>query len=176
MKITAKQISRTGILLALCIAFQCLKGLSVFITGTAVNAILVIAVLSTGFLSGLVISIVAPVVAYVMGMTPIVQAIPLMILVIMVGNALLVLAVALMQKKNLLVGMGIGSLGKFLWLWLMVWYVMLPVFGQNIPEKMQLAMRTTFSTTQLITALLGSAAAGVIWERLKKYLDEEIDS
>ena len=74
-----KMIARTGILLAICIVFQLLKGISVYITGPAVNAVIVIAVLSTGLVSGLIISVIAPLVAFLVGATPILQLIPLML-------------------------------------------------------------------------------------------------
>ena len=46
MKITTKQIAIGGVLLALMIASQFLKNISVFITGPIVNLILIIATLS----------------------------------------------------------------------------------------------------------------------------------
>jgi len=163
---TAKSLALTAVLLALCILFQCLKSFSVYITGSAVNAILVLATLYCGLAGGLAIAVLSPVVAAILGATPIINMIPLMMVVIMVGNAILVLCTWAMQKK-LMAGLLVGSVGKAAFLWLTVWYVMLPVFGANVPAPAQAAMRVTFSVTQLVAALIGSAVAWVIYGRLK---------
>jgi hypothetical protein len=80
-RITTKQLTATALLLALCIVFQCMKGLSVYLTGSAVNCILVIATLYCGLFSGTCIAILTPVVAYFIGATPIINMIPLMMFV-----------------------------------------------------------------------------------------------
>ena len=107
-KISTKRITTTALLLALCIVFQSMKGLSIYLTGSAVNCILVIATLYCGLFSGTCIAILTPVVAYFMGATPIMNMIPLMMLVIMVGNELIVLCVWLFHKKRMEVGMLLG--------------------------------------------------------------------
>lgn len=160
-----KRLALTAMLLALCVMFQCLKSLSVYLTGSAVNAILVLATLYCGLAGGLCIAVLAPVAAALLGATPIINMIPLMIVVIAAGNAVLVVLAALLKRK-LVVGLAFGSVGKAAFLWLLVWYVMLPVFGGNIPEAMQAAMRVTFSVTQLVTAAIGSAIACLIHWRI----------
>lgn len=177
MKITTRSLVQTALLLALCIVFQCLKGISVYITGPVVNAVMIIAVLSVGLYSGLLIAAAAPIVAFFLGATPIMNLIPWMIPVVMAGNAILVLAVWLLHKKNLIAGLLTGSICKAAFLWLTVWYLILPLFQSNIPEikqaQMLPAVRTTFSVTQLITALLGSTLAYLIWKPLQNYLKAE---
>ena len=163
---TVKSLVLTAVLLALCILFQCLKSFSVYITGSAVNALLVLATLYCGLAGGLAIAVLSPVVAAILGATPIINMIPLMMVVIMVGNAILVFFAWAMQKK-LMAGLLVGSVGKAAFLWLTVWYVMLPVFGANVPAPAQAAMRVTFSVTQLVAALIGSVIAWVIYDRLK---------
>ncbi|MBE5997408.1 MAG: ECF transporter S component [Lachnospiraceae bacterium] len=165
-----KMIARTGILLAICIVFQLLKGISVYITGPAVNAVIVIAVLSTGLVSGLIISVIAPLVAFLVGATPILQLIPLMLPVIMISNCIIAFAAYFYKKNGNVLSLILGSAAKAAFLWLLVWYVMLPVFGANIPDPAKMAMKTTFSITQLVTALLGCAIALIIWKPLEKAL------
>ena len=162
-RITTKQLTTTALLLALCIVFQCMKGLSVYLTGSAVNCILVIATLYCGLFSGTCIAILTPVVAYFIGATPIMNMIPLMMLVIMLGNELIVLCVWLFHKKKLVIGMLLGCVTKALFLWATVWFVMLPVFGTKLPAPMVAAVKTTFSITQFVTACIGSAIAWVIY-------------
>ena len=57
--------------------------------------------------------------------------------------------------------------------------IILPVFGNNVASKLPkpealpkvlATARVTFSVTQLITALIGSVLAYIIWMPLKKYL------
>ncbi len=172
MKITTKQLAQTALLLALCIAFQTLKSISVYITGPLVNAILILATLAIGPLGGLLIALFSPVAAFFLGATPVMNLIPAMMPVVMAGNSILVLAVWLLGKKNLVAGLLSGSVCKAGFLWLTVWYAILPLFSQNIPEAKRPAMvavvRVQFSVTQLITALLGSFIAWLVWLRLKK--------
>lgn len=170
-RISTKQLTTTALLLALCIVFQCMKGLSVYLTGSAVNCILVIATLYCGLFSGTSIAILTPVVAYFIGATPIMNMIPLMMFVIMVGNELLVLCVWLFYKKKPAIGMLIGCITKAVFLWIAVWFAVLPVFGAKLPGPMVATVKTTFSITQFITACIGSAIAWVIYK--KGYLDKQ---
>ena len=171
-KISTKRITTTALLLALCIVFQSMKGLSIYLTGSAVNCILVIATLYCGLFSGTCIAILTPVVAYFMGATPIMNMIPLMMLVIMVGNELIVLCVWLFHKKRMEVGMLLGCVTKAFFLWLAVWFAVLPIFGTKLPEPMVMTVKTTFSITQFVTACIGSVIAWVIYKKgLKKYED-----
>ncbi|MBQ4559113.1 MAG: ECF transporter S component [Tyzzerella sp.] len=170
-RITAKQLTTTALLLALCIVFQCMKSLSVYLTGSAVNCILVIATLYCGLFSGTSIAILAPVVAYFIGATPIVNMIPHMMLVIMVGNELIVLCVWLFHRKRLAIGMLIGCVTKAAFLWLAVWFAVLPTFGAKLPGPMVTTVKTTFSITQFVTACIGSVIAWMIYK--KGYLDKQ---
>ena len=65
---------------------------------------------------------------------------------------------------------------------LVIVLIILPIFGDNVaaklpkPEALPAVLataRTTFSVTQLITALIGSVLSYVIWLPLKKYLKAE---
>ena len=163
-----KILVRTAILLAVCVVFQLLKGISVYITGPVVNAVLIIAALSCGWQSGLLIAVLTPLIAFLVGATPILNAVPTMLPVIMAGNACITMSAWAFRRRLLWLGLLIGSGLKALLLWLLVWFWVLPVFGTALPPKMQTAARLAFSWTQLFTALLGSLLAWVIWYRLKK--------
>ena len=178
MKITTKQLAQTGLLLALCIASQFFKNLSVYITGPIVNTIIIIAVLAVGLFSGIIISVIAPITAYLITASPIITAIPAVMPMIMIGNCILAVFVWLFDKKihfklSLPVGMIVGSLIKSAFMAVAIINVLFTFFGGALNEK-QLAMgRTTFSTVQLFTALIGSVLAYLIWIPLKKYLKNE---
>ena len=64
-----------------------------------------------------------------------------------------------------------------MFLWLVVVRAVLPAAGEaaKLPEKALSVARTTFSVTQLITALLGSLLAFLIWLPLQKLLKKKED-
>lgn len=178
MKLTTRQITQTGILLAVCIASQFFKNLSVYVTGPIVNTAIIIAVLAVGLAGGLIISIVAPVTAYFIAASPIISAIPLVLPMIMLGNCILAVLVWLFDKKftfpaRLIAGMIAGSLLKAAFMALATVKVLFSLFGSALSEKQLALGKITFSATQLITALLGSVLAFIIWIPLKKLLKKE---
>ncbi|WP_352401009.1 ECF transporter S component [Anaerotignum sp.] len=162
-----KQMVLTALLLSMCIVFQSMKGISVYLTGSAVNALLVMATLSVGMSSGIFIAVITPLIAYLMGHTPVMQMIPLMVIVVMVGNLALVLLAGKGRKGNLPLWLAAGAVLKAVVLWLLVWYAVLPFFGGAVPEKMVAVIKTTFSLTQLITAAIGCVIAYVIHSRVQ---------
>lgn len=187
MKLSTKQLVQTALLLAICIASQYFKNLSVYITGPIVNTTIIIAVLAVGLWSGLLISIVAPVTAFFFTGSPIMAAIPLMFLVVMAGNAILAVSVWYFQSKTsfswkLPAGLITGSVLKAIFMGIVVVCIVLPLFGANIADKLPkpemlpkvlATAKTTFSVTQLTTSLIGSTFAYIIWIPLKKYLKTE---
>ena len=187
MKITTKQLVQTALLLAICIASQYFKNLSVYITGPIVNLTIILAVLSVGLWSGLLLSIIAPVTAFFFTGSPIMAAIPLMFPAVMAGNAVLAVTVWYFQKKTsfkwrLPAGLIAGSVLKAVFMGIVILLIILPIFGDNIasklpkPEALPMVLATakvTFSVTQLTTALIGSVLAYLIWMPLKKYLKPE---
>lgn len=177
MKITTKQITTTAVLLAICIASQFLKNLSVYITGPIINACLIIAVLSVGIGCGIILSVITPITAFLIAGSPIMAAIPAIIPCVMAGNIILVLGVGLVRKKiqgngGLIAGMAIGSVLKALFMGVVIALILIPSMIPAAMEAKMAVFQTTFSVTQLITALIGSAYAFVIWIPLKKVMAE----
>lgn len=169
-----KHLILTALLLAMCIVFQSMKGISVYLTGSGVNALLVMATLAVGTTSGIFIAVITPIIAYLMGHTPFMQMIPLMVIVIMLGNLTLVLLASKGREGKLISWLALGSILKAVVLWLLVWYAVLPYFGGDIPEKMIMVVKTTFSVTQFITAAIGCMIAFVIHIRVRHlYLTEQ---
>lgn len=189
-KITTKQITTTALLLAICIISQYFKNLSVYITGPIVNATLILAVLGAGLYSGILLSIIAPITAFFFTGSPIMAAIPLMFPAVMLGNLVIVCFTFYFQKKatfshHLEIGLILGSLVKAIVMGIIIVCILLPVFGTNIashlpkPEALPKVLATakiTFSITQLTTAILGSILAYIIWQPLKKVLENEFDA
>ena len=178
MKQTPVQvITRTGILLALMIAVQVFKNLSPWITGPLVNAILVLGTLGAGIYSGVALSIIAPVTALLIVQQPLM---PLtgytLIPVIMLGNLIYVVAVWLATRKNdapdapLAIGLIVGSVVKWLVMWALVAWVVIPTFAANLKPPMVAALQSTYAVLQIGAAILGSVLAFLVWMPLRKAL------
>ena len=178
MSKNVKILCRTAVLLALCIASQFMKNVSTYITGSIVNAILVVATLSCGFGSGAVISIIAPITSWLITGSPIISAMPTVMVCIMGGNLVLVAFAWLVKNKKqkwlLPAGLAVGSVVKAGFMWLTIVQLVLPLLGpgSGLPEKALLMARTTFSVTQLICGLIGSALAYAVWMLIGKHIDK----
>lgn len=249
MKINTKMLCRAAILLALCIASQFLKNTSDYITGPIINAILIIATLSCGFIGASAIGLITPLTAWLITGSPIMSSYPAIVPCVMLGNVILVSCVWLfsqwLQKKfvttsrlklsdpmfrtvilialiacalwtaimiaffstiasalevdasallvmtllsvvgvflvfvclwalaarfptawMMIAGMVIGSILKALFMWLMIVQTILPAATDS-------SVKLAFSVTQLLTALIGSAIAFLVWIPLKKLIPYE---
>ena len=98
MKLNVQLLLRTALLLALCIASQFLKNASVYITGSIVNTVLIIATLSCGFWSASAISVIAPLTSWLITGSPVMSAYPAIVPVVMLGNIILVAFVWLFAR------------------------------------------------------------------------------
>lgn len=248
MKFNVRLLCRTALLLALCIASQFFKNTSVYLTGSVVNAVLILATLSCGFLSGAIIGVIAPLTSWWITGSPIMSAYPLIVPAVMLGNLVLVALVRLFtrfsEKKlpvaqtrddglfrvvlivalvaaalwasvtvaflssladllqadsasplliasliaiagtfliftclwllvtrfpntwTLIAGMTLGSVLKALVMWLVIVRLILPAAAPQ-------TVRLTFSVTQLLTALIGSVVAFLVWLPLSRALGKE---
>ena len=169
MKMKTRQITVTAIMLAICIASQFFKNLSVYITGPIINAALILTVLYAGLACGIILSIITPVTAFFITGSPVMAAIPAMFPCIMAGNAILVLCVALLKgklgsKAGFPVSIVIGSILKGLFMGLIILPNMLPEKMAPMLKVLQLQ----FSLTQVVTALIGGVYAFIIAAALRK--------
>ena len=98
-KFGTRQIATTAVLLAICIVSQVFKNLSIFITGPIVNTCIVLAVLMVNLPCGIILSIITPITAYMIAMSPVMMAVPAIIIFIMLGNIVLAVAVEFLFKK-----------------------------------------------------------------------------
>ena len=172
-------ITETAILLALLVSLQALtKGFGQLVTGTCVNAILAVSVLVGGLGSGLTVALVSPVLAFLLGIAPQILTVP----AIMAGNSVFVLLLHLLadrEGKDLprqAAAWLLAAVGKFAALYLIVVKVICGVMAPALLEAgtlkapMLKALPATFSWPQLVTALLGGAAALVIVPVVRKAL------
>lgn len=179
MNTKIKWIIETAIFLAILIVLQVVtKPLGTLVTGSAVNFVLIASVLMLGIYSGLTIAIISPVVAMMLG----VAALPIHIVpVVAFGNAVLVLAYFLIKhyykfNKDSIMSIGfwliaipIASLLKFFTLFAGVNYIAVPIMT-SVSGSPAAAPAAIFSTSQIITAIVGGVIASIIVPMLKKAL------
>lgn len=169
-------LTRTAVLVALALVFQNLRVVigtlpySQFIIGSLVNAVLIIAAGAVNVYSGIVVSVITPIVAYLQGQLPL----PIIIPVVAIGNALIVVVYHLLQKYNKYVGVISGSIVKALFLYLGIQQALKIVQG-TIPDaqftKISTALSASFSWPQLVTALIGGFIALLVLKMLNRALD-----
>ncbi len=160
-------IVETGLLLALLLILQTVtKPFGTLVTGSTVNFVLIAATLMTGMTSGLVIAVVSPFLALLLGIVPLpIHFVP----AIAIGNAVIVLAYALILKNTAtkstrfklsmwIVAIIVGAAAKFAALYVSVNYMVVPLMTavKGTPAKAPAAI---FSTQQMITASIGGLLA-----------------
>lgn len=170
-------LTRTAVLIALLVALQwATSGLGQFVTGSCVNCVLVIAALFAGLWGGVMVALVSPVCAFLLGIGPkLVQIVP----AIAVGNLVLVLIVyVILGKKESrklwlsVMTVAFSAVAKFAVLYCAVVKVMIPLMGSNLAEKQVQTFTAMFSWPQLVTALIGTAAALLLAPLLKKAMKQ----
>lgn len=160
-------ITRTAAMLALLIVLQAAtKNLGQFVTGSCVNAVLAAATLLGDFASGLIVAVVSPFLAFLLGIGPkLIEVVP----AIAIGNLALVLILWAIKGDgalNRVIKWIAASVGKFLVLYLLVIQLLCRVM--TLPEKMTATFSTMFSWPQLVTALIGSGIMLLILPILQK--------
>ena len=180
MNIT-KKIAINAILLAICIASQFFKNLSVYITGPIINLCIVLSVMMTGIGWGIILSVITPVTAFFIAGSPVTQAVPLIVPFIMAGNAVLAVMVHFFFKPAVIkeeifisfrsaIFAILSALAKGVFMGLTISLWLIPTF---IPEASPLrgkmsVFQMTFSVTQFTTALIGFVYFYIVWKAVSK--------
>ena len=134
-------ITETAVMLALLVALQALtKGFGQFVTGSCVNAVLAVTVLTAGMGSGIVVAVLSPVLAYLLGIAPQILVLP----AIMVGNTVFVVLLRLIAGTDSrkvgqqIAAWLIAALAKFAVLYLIVVKVVCGVMAPSLLAAGQL--------------------------------------
>ena len=157
-------LTRTAVLIALLITLQwATAGTQVFagqyITGSLVNCVLAVASLFGGISCGIVVAVLSPFFAFLLGIGP--KLIPI-VPCIALGNVVFVLVLALVSKGALwqrILGVVLGAVAKFAVLYLAVVQVLIPLLADALKAPQVQTFTAMFSWPQLITALLGGSLA-----------------
>ena len=163
-------VVETGVLLALLLVLQWgTKPLGTIVTGSAVNFLLIAATLFTGTWSGIIIGVVSPFLALLLGIVPL----PLYFVpVVALGNAVLVFTYGLLLKRGAAQATGrkiilwavtilVASLIKFAVLYAGVNWLVMPLVTAATGAAVK-APAAIFSTQQLLTAAIGGILALLI--------------
>lgn len=164
-------MTRTALLLALVITVQMAGRLipnSNSVVGPLVNACLLVSTALAGVWSGIIISVISPFASLINNHAPVAAALLPFAPFVAAGNAVYVLSYYLLRKKNAVVGVGIGSILKFAFL-----YSSINIFLQlfNFP-KFAKVLTFLFGWPQLITALIGGILALAVVKVLKGHIAE----
>ena len=179
MRKNIRWITETAVMLALLVCLQALtKPMGQLVTGSCVNAVLAVSALIGGLSSGLVVALCSPVLAYLLGIAPMLLTVP----AIMAGNAVFVVLLSLLADKtgkNLpkqIFAWIAAAATKFAALYAIVVWLICGVLSENLlasgvmKAPMLKALPATFSWPQLFTALIGGAVALAITPVLRKAL------
>lgn len=165
-------ITRTAVFIALLIVLQAATASlgNVFITGSIVNMLLVISVMTCGFASGFSVAVISPVIAKLIGIGPLWILIPF----IAAGNIMLVLIWHFVGNREVrhsyaayVAALIAAAAAKFFVLYIGIVKIAVPLF-LNLPEQQAKVVSNMFSLTQLVTALAGGILAVMILPSLKK--------
>ena len=167
-------ITMTAVFIALLIAVQAGTGfLGQFVTGSLVNLILIVSVMTCGLSSGITVAVISPVFAKLLNIGP---AFWTLVPFILIGNIVLVLiwsAVGGINVKNehiaRITALVTAAVCKFAVLYIGVVKIAIPLF-MHLNGKQAAAISTMFSFPQLITALIGGILAAIILPLLKKVI------
>jgi len=131
-------------------------------TGTIVNAVLIIAVIMLGRKEAIMIGIFPSLISVVTGL--LVPAVAPLVPFIILSNVILILVVSFLGKENYWKGIIFGSFAKFIFLY-GVGIILVKIFEWNSMTKIISMM---FSWQQLLTALSGGIVAYGALKILKK--------
>lgn len=165
-------ITETGVLLALLIVLQAAtRSAGQYVTGSCVNAVLALAVLTAGLWSGVTVAVLSPFFAFLLGIGP--QLLPI-VPAIAAGNAVFVLLLwALAGRREAPVwrqalAWPASAGGKFAALYLLVVRLLCSVLPLKPPQID--VFTAMFSWPQLVTALIGGGLALLIAPLLRRAL------
>ena len=172
-------ITETAVMLALLVSLQALtKPMGQYVTDSCVNAILAVSALVGGLSSGIVVALVSPVLAFLLGIAPQILTVP----AIMAGNTVYVVLLVLLAGSGgeslvmRILAWLAAAAAKFAALYAIVAWLICGVFADallaagTLKQPMLTALPATFGWPQLVTALIGGAVALAIVPVLRKAL------
>ncbi len=165
-------MTRTAIFIALLIVLQAITASfgNTVVTGSIVNFLLAISVMTCGAASGLCVAVISPVVAKLLGIGPLWELIPF----IAAGNAVYILLWHFIGNRKMkkaytayFIAWPAAAVGKFLTLYAGIAQIAVPLLLKLSGAQADV-ITAMFSLPQLITALVGGGLAILALPPLKK--------
>ncbi len=165
-------ITRTAVFIALLVVLQAATAAlgNTIITGSVVNMLLIVSVMTCGIMSGLFVAVISPIMAKFIGIGPLWSLIPF----IVAGNITLVLLWHFIGNKHWrheyttqIIALVVAAIAKFLVLYLGIVKIAVPLI-LGLAAQQAVVISNMFSIPQLITALLGGVIALLILSPLKR--------
>ncbi len=167
---TVKMITRSALLLALCVALQLALPTELqAIKGPAVNIVLLMAAFSVSLPYAAAIAVINPIFVLLLSPPALMLICPQIIITVMLGNATFVVCASLLKKYYLGVpALLVACLAKTGIMIVTITYIIIPVFGAGLAEAQVIAAQTSFGVGQFSPAVIGSVVFFVCWQVLKK--------
>ena len=166
------RITETAVMTALLLALQAItRSAGQYVTGSCVNAVLALTTILLGLWSGVVVAVLSPLFAFLLGIGP---QVPAITPAIMAGNAVLVVLLHFLPRRKgaplekQLAAWLVPAVGKFLALYLIVVQLLCRVLPLKQPQIDTFS--AMFAWPQLITALIGGGLALLAAPALQKAL------
>ena len=165
-------ITRTAIFTALLIVLQAATAPfgNRILTGSIVNFLLIVSVMTCGLASGISVAVIAPVMSKFLGIGPFWSLIPF----IAAGNIVQVILWHFIGNRNKgrkyaagVTASIIAAIAKFLVLYIGIVKIAVPLI-LGLPEPQAAVISNIYSIPQIFTALIGGILAGVLLPALEK--------
>ena len=165
-------ITRTASFIALLIVSQAATAPlgNQFVTGSIVNFLLIVSVMTCGLTSGFTVSILSHIMAKFFGIGPLWSLVPF----VAAGNIVLVVIWYFIGNRsaggrymNYAAALVLAALGKFLTLYAGIVKIAVPIL-LDLPERQASVISFMFSFPQIITASIGGVMACILLPVLEK--------
>lgn len=155
-------------MVVLCVILQYLRKYNFVAGETAITTALVLTTMACGLEHGIAVGMIIPVIEYILGQNSYMTMLPMFVPVYMFAYLNLVIAVDVGKKSKLALWLIIGCLAKSLTLWAVVYYILMPNFGEVFPEDILLSIEASYSfSTRLMPALLGAGIACLLYAKIE---------
>ena len=157
-----RTLTRTAMALALLVALQYVtRSFGQLVTGSLVNLVLCVTALYMGWGSGLILALISPLLAWLLGIGP---AFPALVPCIALGNAAYVLLLSV-KKWEIRWKLPVAAVVKMLVLRIVIGNFVAPLV---VPAAKLIPVITMFGLPQLYTALIGGVLGALIVSRLPR--------
>ncbi len=165
-----QMITRSALLLALCVALQLALPTELqAVKGPAVNIVLLMAAFAVSLPYAAAIAVINPIFVLLISPPALMLICPQIVITVMLGNLTFVVCAGLLKKYLLgIPALVVACLAKTGVMMVTITYIIIPMFGAGLADAQVIAAQTSFGIGQLSTAATGSVVFFICWQVLKK--------